>query len=42
MLPSGMDPKPVAVLPDRISTVTFAFSTVTLSRATPPNLIGVR
>ena len=41
-LPSGMEPKPRAVLPDPVRTTHSTFRSVTRSMATPPNLMGVR
>ena len=42
MLPSGIDPKPLALFPARVSTRQWTLSSVTRSTTRPPNLIGVR
>src|SRR5262245_25009817 len=41
-LPNGIEPRPWPVLPSRVRTRISVSSIVTRSRATPPNLIGVR
>jgi hypothetical protein len=41
-LESGIEPKPWAVWPPRVMMSHSTFSTVALSSATPPNLMGVR
>ena len=41
-LPSGIEPKPLAVWPPAVRTTQSTFSSVTRSSTVPPNLIGVR
>src|SRR5208282_3516366 len=42
VLPSGMEPKPLAVFPPAELTTQFTFSRVTWSATSPPNLMGTR
>ena len=42
MLPSGIDPNPLATRPSPVRTEQFTFNTVARSTTWPPNLMGVR